>query len=97
MGDDIFLTSTPFLFVLMSLYILFELIRINSFLGGAWEINSLMCIPVIFAVVYLYIGMVNPPIEVARSALRIAVSISLGIGCYIAYAYSRMLRQRGNK
>ena len=97
MGEDIFLTSAPFLFVLMSLYILFELIRINAFIGGAWELDSLMCIPIIFCLVYLYIGIYNPPIELARNVLRIGVSASLGIGCYIVYAYSRMLRRRGKK
>lgn len=95
MGEDLVLTSSPFLFVLMSIYILFELIRINSIVGGKWELNSMSLIPIIFAVVYLYIGIFNPPIETARNLSRIGISMSLGIGCYIAYAYSRMLRQRG--
>ncbi len=90
------LMCIPILFVLMSLYILFELIRINAFVGGAWELNSLMCIPIIFIIVYSYIGVYDPPIELARNILRIGVSMSLGIACYIAYAYSKMIR-RGRK
>ena len=96
MEEELLLVVSPFVFVLMSIYILFELIRINKTLN-LWQVNSLMVIPILAIVVYLYIGVFSPPIEYARIAVRVLVSLSLAIGMHVLYSYSRILRKGGKR
>lgn len=95
MGDEIILYS-PFLFVFMAIYILLELWRINSYLNR-WEINTLMVIPFMLAVLYLWIGIFNPQIEVARYALRCVVATSLGLSMHVSYCVRRLLGKGGRR
>lgn len=95
MGDE-FIVYSPFLFVFMSAYILLEMRRINSFLNK-WEISSLSVIPFLFMILYLWIGIFNPEIEFARYWLRCTIATSLGIGCYLSYSYSKLLRKGGKR
>lgn len=93
MGED-FIAYSPFLFVFMAIYIALELWRINFYLNR-WEINSLMIIPIMIAVLYLWIGIFNPSIELARYALRYVVATSLGLSMHVVYCVSRLLRKGG--
>ena len=93
MGDELVLFYSPFLFVAMALYILFELIRIR-FILNLWEIEALMIIPIIVAGLYLWIGVGNPSIEAARLWLRFVLGTSLGIGMRVAFSYSKTIRQQ---
>ena len=94
MAGDILLLVSPFVFILMSMYILFELYRINKVLKLS-QLDSLMIIPVMTILVYLYIGVVNPSIEVARILSRTLISIALGIDSHVLYSYSRLIRKGG--
>lgn len=94
MGGDILLLVSPFIFVLMSAYILFELVRINNVLHLS-QLDSLMIIPIVTILSYLYIGIFNPPIEIARLLSRILMSIALGIDAHVLYSYSRLIRKGG--
>ena len=76
--QEILLTSSALLFVLGCLYILFELTRINKYVHR-WELDSAKLIPFLFGVLYLYIAAVSPEIHLARTMLRFALGISLGI------------------
>lgn len=94
MGDE-FITYSPLLFVIMSLYILLELWRINRFVIDRWEIESLMLIPIMIIILYSWIGLFEPSIESARFWLRCVIATSLGIGCHVSYTYSKFLRSGG--
>ena len=94
MEEELLLVVSPFVFVLMSIYMLFELIRINKILN-LWQINSLMVIPILTIVTYLYIVAFEPSIEIARIAVRVLISLSLTIGTHVLYSYSRLLRKGG--
>lgn len=96
MGDEFIIIYSPFLFVLMSIYIILELWRINFYLDR-WEINSLMIIPVMMATVYLWIGIFDPQIETARLMLRLVLVTSLGLSCHVVYSVSKNLRKRGKR
>lgn len=93
MGDE-FITLSPFLFVAMGIYIILELWRINFYVNR-WEIESLMLIPAMIVLLYLWIGVFSPPIEIARLGLRCVLAASLGTGCHVVYAYSKFLRKGG--
>lgn len=90
MGDEFFITISPFFITAMSLYILFELIRINMFLK-MWEIRSLMLIPILICMLYLWIGSFEPSVELARLYLRLVLSFSLGLGMRVSSSFSKAL------
>jgi len=92
MGGEIILNSWAVILVLISVYILFELIRINSKLN-MWYFESLMAIPVIIAALYVYMILGSPSFEFGRSLVRFVFSVSLGIGAHVTYSYSRFLRR----
>lgn len=94
MGDELIIYS-PFLFVAMALYIFLELLRINIYVNR-WELVSLMVIPIMLTVLYTWIGLTNPSIEMARIALRCVICSSLGITCRVVYSYSNLLRKGGS-
>lgn len=96
MGDEFIIIYSPFLFVLMSIYIILELWRINFYLDR-WEINSLMLIPMMIAVLYLWIGIFDPSIEMARLLLRLALITSMGLSSHVVYSVSKNLRKRGKR
>jgi hypothetical protein len=93
MGDE-FIIYSPFLFVLMAGYILLEMIRINLFVKR-WELTSLMMIPVLIILLYLWIGIFNPQVEVARLGLRYCIATSLGLSMHVVYCVSKRLRNGG--
>jgi len=92
MGLDILLLTSPFLFSAMSLYIYLELLRIRSFVK-MWELENLSLIPILICMLYLWIGIFNPNLDVARLALRGVIGISLGISMHVVYSYSKKLRK----
>ena len=94
MGTDIITDAFPFLLIMMSLYILFEMIRINIILK-MWEIKNLMLIPIAIMVLYFWIGVSRPDIEDARLATRFVLSFSSAIGMYVTYSYSKFIRGGG--
>lgn len=70
--------------------------KINLYLNR-WEISTLMIVPAMVAVLYLWIGIFNPPIEVARYALRCIVATSLGLSMHVAYCVRRLLGKGGRR
>lgn len=94
MGLDILLLTSPFLFSFMSVYIYYELLRIRYYVK-MWELENLSIIPVMIAILYLWIGIFNPDIETSRLFLRTVIGLSLGIGCHVVSSYSKKLRKGG--
>jgi hypothetical protein len=96
MGEDLFILFTPFLYIAMGLYILIKLQRINKILN-MWELDSLSLIPIIFILLYSWIGFISPIIEYARLGNRVAVAFSLTIACHVLYACSKNMFNKGVK
>jgi hypothetical protein len=90
--DFDFIAISPFLFVIISILIYLELLRINSKLD-MWEITSLSLIPICLAILYGWIGFFSPEIEHARMGIRIVIAISLAIGYHVSLSVRKNLEK----
>lgn len=87
-----FIAISPFLFVIMSIFIYLEMRRINYRLD-MWEISSLSLIPICIAILYAWIGFFSPQIEYARMGIRIVLSISLTIAYHVSLSFRKNLEK----
>lgn len=94
MGGELILQASSFIIVIMSLLLLFLLYRININ-RDRWELKSLSIIPSLFFLIYLYIGMFEPPVEVARVLVRTSITTGLGVALSVSFRYLQSLRKRG--
>lgn len=90
--DGFFINNFPFLLVLMSLHLFFELVRIHKIMDR-WEIEALMIIPLSLIILYLWVGFYHPSIEASRLALRLVLAGSLGISIKVVSSYNKVIRQ----
>ncbi len=94
MDYGFFINNVPFVLVFMSLYLLFELIRINKIVN-MWEVESLMFIPTFYCILYLWIGIFQPDPALTKSIGRTIVALSLGISIRVAHSYYKNFVKRG--
>lgn len=87
-----FITISPFIFAIMSIFIYLEMRRINRKLD-MWEITSLSLIPIFIAILYLWVGFFSPPIEDARMGIRIVLAISLTIALHVSISVRKNLEK----
>ena len=96
MSWDIILLNSPFVIVLMSIFLLYGIIRINSHYHK-WEFQALYLTPIVFAIEYFWIGVCNPDIQFARLVNRGAVIFALTIGISVAYYHLKSFKKGKNK
>lgn len=94
--NDLLITGTSFLLAIMSVYVLFEMVRINRILK-MFEIDKLKLIPVMFSIFYMWQGIWYPEAEFSRLVFRFVMFASLSIASLTLYSYSRILRDKGGK
>ena len=95
--EDILLQYSPFLIVIMAVYVLYQLIYINKYYNK-WEITSLYLIPLSIAASYIYIGLFNPTIELARTIVRILFPFCLGNSITVlSSVITTLIKRRGRK
>lgn len=62
-----------------------------------WRFLSLMLIPFSFCIIYLWIGVFSPSMELIRDVMRPAIIASAFIGVHVMFTYLAKLRRMGKR
>jgi TM2 domain-containing membrane protein YozV len=94
---DILLRVSSFFIVLMFIITLYGIIRIYI-LKPRWEIQALVLIPIMYILLYSWIGIFDPHAELSRTWARIVNSIFSGLLIPVVFSYlSELKKLRGGK
>jgi hypothetical protein len=75
---EFLIKCSPFIISGMALYILIGLVKISNYFK-TWETKSLCLLPGSIFLLYAYIGLFSPHIELSRNLSRIVMSFNLGV------------------
>ncbi len=87
---------SPFLVIFMGTLITYKLYKLNKEKKD-WKIGSLSVIPITFIILYSWIIIFTPLIEVSRNVLRIIVISDMAISLHVVSEYLKELRRKGGK
>ena len=92
---DILVLVSPLPIVALCFYTLYGLIEINRFFG-MWEIKSLYPIPIAYGVIYIYLFLFQPDIEVSRILVRLVTIFSFACSSTTLYYYLKTKKGKLN-
>lgn len=76
---------SPWLIVIVYAVDLLGLAKLGRAHG--WRMRALSSIPLLFVIVYSWVGFSDPPIESVRYALRYILLFSGGVGGYVIFDF----------
>ena len=93
---DKWLFSTPVIIIVMGIIILYGLLRINIKVND-WRLISLCLIPLSLILLYGWILLSSPLIEIVRWAMRFVLIFDMSVAIHVIAAYTKEYDKGGKQ